>query len=67
MSHTYKDDHLAGHKSKVTRAAVERMRAKPAWQQRQEAIELAERERTRRDHTPPPDDADDASARKDLL
>lgn len=71
MSHTkhhaQADDHLAGHKSKITRAAVERMRAKPGWQQRQEAIELAERERTRRNPAPLPDDGDDASTRRALL
>lgn len=67
MSHTRHhdpaDDHLAGHKRKVTQAALERMRAKPGWLQRQEAIELAERERTRRDPYPTPDDGDDASMR----
>lgn len=60
--HTPEDDHLQAHKSKITEAAVRRMQ-KPAWLQRQEAIELAERERTRRDPYPTPDDGDDASMR----
>lgn len=57
-------------KRKVTERAMERMRSKPAWLQRQEAIEFAERSRAHKNRPvqhPDPEDGDDASTQREVL
>lgn len=57
-------------KRKVTERALERMRNKPAWLQRQEAIEMAERSRATRNRPvqhPEPEDGDNASTQRGAL
>lgn len=50
-------------KSMITEQARRRMASKPARQQRREALEFYEREKARK--RPDPDDADDASYRRE--
>lgn len=57
-------------KRRATERALERMRNKPAWLQRQEAIEMAERSRANRSRPvrhPDPEDGDDASTQREVL
>jgi hypothetical protein len=51
-------------KRKVIEPAIERMRSKPAWLQRAEALEIAERDKKRQgiDRYPDPDDEDGSAA-----